>query len=216
MIQLNRRQITWALTTGACFAALGSCSQLRAREGSDEARPDLYACEGCEEALVRDPASMPSRARLAPPEEPGVRLFLTGRVFAADGGPAEGIVVYAHHTNVDGLYANGSNETEWSRRHGRLRGWVKTDVQGRYAFDTIKPAPYPDRTMPAHIHLYIVEPGRRPYYVDDVVFAGEFKVDEAYLRRQELRGGSGIIQLRRSSEGILLAERNIRLERHPA
>jgi protocatechuate 3,4-dioxygenase beta subunit len=58
------------------------------------------------------------------------------------------------------------------------------------------------------------EPGRRPYYIDDIVLAGAFLVDEAYRARQELRGGSGIVTLARSADGTLLARRDIVLERH--
>jgi protocatechuate 3,4-dioxygenase beta subunit len=96
-----------------------------------------------------------------------------------------------------------------------LRGWVKTGADGTYTFDTIKPGIYPDRTMPAHVHLMIKEPGRRPYYIDDVVFDGEFGVDARYRARQELRGGSGIVSLVRRRDGVLIARRDIILEQHP-
>lgn len=142
-------------------------------------------------------------------------MLLTGRVMNAAGdGPVEGVIIYAHHTNAQGYYANGTLETEWSRRHGRLRGWVRTDAEGRYAFDTIKPAPYPDLTEPAHVHLYIKEPAHPPYYIDDVVFDGEIAVTPAYRARQGLRGGDGVIQLSRDPDGRWLAQRDIRLEQH--
>lgn len=192
-------------------------AQTGGRTGEGTARPNLYACEGCEAVSEREPAGLPSTLQLARPDEPGERMRLTGRVLAADGAaPVEGVVIYAHHTNAEGLYANGTSETTWSRRHGRLRGWVRTDAQGRYGFDTIKPAPYPDGTMPAHVHLFLQEPGRRAYYVDDVVFDGEFRVDADYRARQELRGGSGIVRLGRTADGVWTAVRDIRLERHPA
>ena len=70
-------------------------------------------------------------------------------------------------------------------------------------------------TIPAHVHLFLREPGRRPYYIDDVVFDGEFGVDAAYRARQEGRGGSGIVRLDRTPDGTLTAVRDIRLERHP-
>jgi protocatechuate 3,4-dioxygenase beta subunit len=38
-------------------------------------------------------------------------------------------------------------------------GAVTTDAQGRYAFRTIKPAPYPGRTP--HIHFTVLEDGKR-------------------------------------------------------
>lgn len=204
---------------GGGFAVAGGAS-LVLRSGPAVARaprPDLYNCEGCAAVTEAPAGRLPSALRLASALDPGEPLLLTGRVFMPDGvTPAAGVVIYAHHTNAEGRYANGSRATEWSRRHGRLRGWVQTGQDGRYAFDTIKPAPYPDRTMPAHIHLFVGEPERPPYYIDDVVFAGEFRVDADYLRRQELRGGSGVVTLDRAPADAWRARRDIVLEPHPA
>jgi len=190
---------------------VGAC-----RAQSANARRNLYACEGCEAAEESAPGTLTWDVDIAR-GHPGEPLNLDGTIVEADGRtPASGVIIYMHQTNSQGLYANGSPETESSRRHGRLRGWALTDVRGRYRFATIKPAPYPDMTMPAHIHLYISEPGRQPYYVDDVVFEGEHKVDAAYKAAQELRGGSGIVRLARSDDSkSLRATRNITLERHP-
>ena len=138
-------------------------------------------------------------------------------MLAADGvTPATGVVIYAYQTNAEGLYANGVPGTEASRRHGRLRGWIVTGADGRYAFDTIKPGPYPDRTLPAHVHLTVLEPGRQPYWIDDIVFDGEFGVTDAYRRSMVNQGGNGIVRLARTPGGVLLARRDIVLERHPA
>jgi protocatechuate 3,4-dioxygenase, beta subunit len=192
-------------TAGACTFA-----------GARPVRPDLYNCEGCDAVFEQPPTALAAVSVIAAPEEPGERLVLSGIVTTPDGArPADGVILYLHQTNAAGLYANGSTVSEWSRRHGRLRGWAKTGADGRFTFLTIKPAPYPDMTLPAHIHLFIGEPGRRPYYVDDVVFDGEFGVTSAYRSAQELRGGSGIVRLQRRADGTLLAVRNIVLERHP-
>ena len=183
---------------------------------SQSIRADLYQCDGCEAALERDPASLGTEAVIAHSDEPGEPIIIEGVVFQADGGtPAANVVIYAYHTNAAGFYAGGSQETEASRRHGRLRGWVRTGPDGRYRFRSIKPAPYPDNSMPAHVHLMVREPARRPYWIDEIVFQGEFGVTEAYRRTQTGRGGSGITQLTRSPQGVWIARRNIVLERHP-
>lgn len=214
---LNRRRTLFGLTAAGGAVAMSACRPATAQSTRKPARPDLYTCEGCEAVGERDAATLSSRLRLAALDEPGERMLLTGQVrTAADGRPAAGVVVYAHHTNARGLYADGASDSEWSRRHGRLRGWVRTDADGRYAFDTIKPAPYPGFTDPAHVHLFIGEPGRRPYYIDDVVFDGEFGVTPAYRARQPLRGGDGVVRLSRDADGRWLAVRDIRLEPHPA
>jgi protocatechuate 3,4-dioxygenase beta subunit len=56
-----------------------------------------------------------------------------------------------------------------------------------------------------------VEPGREPYWVDQIVFAGEFKVDRQYHASQALVGGSGIIKLAPNEAGVLTGVRDIRL-----
>lgn len=222
-MSLDRRAALLTLAGGGAVGlgytahAIGSMQTPMTPYGGDpKPRPDLYNCEGCEAVAERNPGGLSATLQLASAEEPGERMTLTGRITTPDGKPAAGVIVYAHHTNKNGLYANGTRDTEWSRRHGRLRGWVKTGSDGVYTFHTIKPAPYPDMTMPAHVHLFIGEPGKRPYYIDDAVFAGEFGVTDKYRRDQELRGGSGIVTLGRSEGGVLLARRDIRLERHPA
>jgi protocatechuate 3,4-dioxygenase beta subunit len=195
------------LVSAGCGAP---AAQPQTRRG---ARPDLYDCEGCEGAFERAPLGW--QASIAGPSEPGERMRIDGTVFQADGRtPAAGVIVYAYHTDAAGLYSRDAPDTEWSRRHGLLRGWVRTGADGRYGFDTIKPAPYPDRQDPAHVHLTIVEPGRRPYWIDDIVFAGEFGVNDRYLRERENRGGNGIVTLARRG-GVWLAKRDIVLERHP-
>ena len=219
MTEPDRRAAALGMALLGGGLAIGACGS-RAAPGqaaaSGRVRADLYNCEGCEASEERAPEGMPSRVQLASAQEPGERLLLTGRVLATDGAtPVKGVVVYAHHTNADGLYATGSPDRLWSRRHGGLRGWARSDETGRYAFDTIKPAPYPDMTIPAHIHLYIKEADRRPYYIDDVVFEGEFGVTDAYRARSEMRGGDGVVRLGRRSDGSWTAERDIRLERHP-
>ncbi|MFT3810028.1 MAG: hypothetical protein QM698_08930 [Micropepsaceae bacterium] len=176
-------------------------------------RPGLYDCEGCEAVAEREAAGLPPLVKLAADDEPGERMVLTGRVVTPEGAPAADVVVYAHHTDANGLYSRGSAETIWSRRHGLLRGWAKTGADGVYGFDTIKPAPYPDMTMPAHVHLFIGEPGHPPYYIDDVVFAGEYGVDDVYRARMENRGGDGIVHLSREN-GVWRAVRDIALEPH--
>lgn len=212
---MQRRIACKMLLAAAVLPIVGSC-RAKARTAAALANSDFYLCEGCEAVAERDPADLDWRVGIAPPGEPGERLVLSGAVYQSDGRtPAAGVVIYAHHTNVEGLYADGSDETVWSRRHGRLRAWARTRPDGRYQFDTIKPGVYPNRRGPAHIHLFLAEPGRRPYWIDDVVFAGEFGVDERYRRTRENRGGSGIVELARAPDGSWIARRNIVLEMHP-
>jgi protocatechuate 3,4-dioxygenase beta subunit len=96
----------------------------------------------------------PSRMKIAADSEPGQRLIITGHVFGADGKPRR-VQLYAYHTDAEGLYRrDGSFKGE-----PRLRGTLLTAEDGSYEIDTIKPAPYPHRDIPAHIHVHLRGPG---------------------------------------------------------
>jgi protocatechuate 3,4-dioxygenase beta subunit len=65
------------------------------------------------------------------------------------------------------------------------------------------------------VHFTVLEPGRRPYWIDDVVFSGEFGVTDAYRKAMTNKGGDGIVTLGRDPDGTLVARRDIVLEVHP-
>ncbi len=211
-IRWSRRAVIAGLLVGpaACYARPRDTSA--PREGARGLRP-VPGCEGCEAAWERNPSALLPRIRLAPAGEPGEPMLLRGTVFKPDGKtPAPGVVLYLHHTNAAGLYANGSTESEWSRRHGRLRGWLKTGTDGRYEVLTVKPGRYPNLPGPAHVHFTVLDGAKDPYWIDDVVFAGEPGVDSAYRSGRQNRGGRGIVRLQKHSAGTWLAERDIILE----
>lgn len=216
---MDRRSVVTALSLLAlgCKAERVAKAAPGQQRNFAQPRADLYQCEGCEGALERDPASLRNATRIGPGIDRGQPLRLEGVVYRTDGRtPAPGVVIYAYQTNAEGLYANAVRGTEASWRHGRLRGWIKTGADGRYRFDTIKPTPYPNDILPAHIHFTVLEPGRRAYWIDDIVFAGEFGVTPAYRASMVDKGGNGIVRLFRGDDGVLVARRDIILERHPA
>lgn len=165
-------------------------------------------CQGCELVFQGLPSALSSDARIAPPDEPGEPLVLAGAVRRMDGAPAAGIIVYAYHTNVGGVYPKGATF------HGRLRGWARTDGEGRYRFTTIRPAGYPDGAESAHIHMHVIEPGVGTYYIDNVIFDDDPDLPHR-LRRQSThgRGGSGLTYPKKD-EGVWRVQRDIVLGRN--
>src|SRR5690242_1380887 len=109
----------------------------------------VYAASG--PLIPQPPANVSSVGVLADAREPGQRLEISGQVFAPDGTtPVPNVIVYAYQTDATGEYHNDPQT-----RVARLHGWAKTDAQGRYAFHTIKPAPYPGRSIAAHVHIHV-------------------------------------------------------------
>lgn len=159
-------------------------------------------CEGCEAVFDGLPARLASTGRLAPASEPGEALRLSGTVRDADGRVRPGIVVYAYHTDRDGLYPEDPHLRGEAARHGRLRGWLRTDAEGRYEFRTIRPGGYLGRSVPQHVHMHVVEPGRCTYYLGDALFDDDPRLTPA-LRERERKapGGSGIARPQRAGDG---------------
>ncbi len=170
-------------------------------------------CEGCE-AIYESPIPFEKLLHIDTlPDyfEPGPKLIVNGVIYKADRKtPASNVVMYLYHTDQKGLYSGGEKETGWGKRHGSIRGWIKTNEKGEYQFLTLKPASYPGSTIPAHIHPTVKEACCTEYYIDDYFFD-----DDVFLTKQERtkltqRGGNGILQLKMKN-GIYYATRNITL-----
>ncbi len=141
------------------------------------------------------------------PGEPGEALRFWGRVLDMDGRPLSKAAVVAYHTDSTGLY----NPRGGGTRVPRLRGVAVTDAEGRFGFVTIRPAAYPDRTQPAHIHLSVTAPAHHVRYLE-YWFEGDPLITPG-LRAQASRNPSTVIvDLQRDSGGGASFSHEIRLE----
>ena len=164
-------------------------------------------CEGCEAVFEYGDQKLTPVDTLPGFENAETRLKVTGTIYKPDGkSPAPNVILYIHHTNEEGVYPTRGDETGWGRRHGYLRGWIKTDSSGRYTFYTRKPGFY--GTGPAHIHPTILEPDGKFYYIDDIVFESDPRVTGRYKENKENRGDSGVVELKKKGD-LLLAKRDI-------
>lgn len=156
-------------------------------------------CEGCE-AIHESPVPFDKLNALT--KLPDARLVghkpiaITGTVYKADGKtPAPSVVIYIYHTDETGHYTAKVGAKGWEKRHGSLRGWMRTDTNGFYKFVTLRPAPYPGHSEPAHIHVTIKEPGLPEYYIDEYVFDDDPLLTAEKRKTLDNRGGSGILKL---------------------
>lgn len=119
------------------------------------------------------PAQLASSARIAPANEPGEPMVIEATVVAEDGKtPLPGVTVYAYHTDATGHYVKDAPGPGSPNFTPRLRAWVKTDARGHFEWQTIRPAPYPSRNVPAHIHVTAWGAGF-PVQWSEVQFAGD-------------------------------------------
>ncbi|GAA4671821.1 catechol 1,2-dioxygenase [Gordonia humi] len=103
--------------------------------------------------------------------EPGTPLVFEGQVRSVDGSPLAGAKLELWHADDLGFYSQFAPDLpEWN-----LRGTFVADDDGRYAFHTLRPAPYQIPTdgacgqliaaagwhawRPAHLHFKVSAPG---------------------------------------------------------
>jgi protocatechuate 3,4-dioxygenase beta subunit len=145
------------------------------------AAQDIEFQRALDRSQALKPATLTSTARIAPTSEPGTPLVIHGRLFGADGrSPVRDATVFAYHTDRDGLYDKaGSPAHSW-----RLKGWAKTDADGRFEFSTIRPGSYPSGNNPAHVHFTV-------FMADARYHAGELQFDDDPLIRASDRAREG-------------------------
>jgi protocatechuate 3,4-dioxygenase, beta subunit len=172
-------------------------------------------CDGCELMHEGMPASIDAVDTSAGWFEPGQQLLVTGFVYQKDGiAAAPDVIIYYWQADYRGYYSPAPNIPAKAKRHGHIRGWVKTSTDGHYAIYTSRPAPYPGEKIPAHIHLSIKEPGiANEYYIDDWVFDDDTLLTKEIRTKTENRGGSGIMTVL-ASDRQQIAEHNIVLGLH--
>lgn len=188
-----------------CFFLFSACKV----QSPDASRVVGGGCEGCEGLYEYGNKALRSIDTLPMFYVSKPVLKLEGFVYQQDGKtPAPGVILYIYHTNRNGIYPTRGDEKGWAKRHGFIRGWIKTGEDGRYTFYTFRPAAYPDGSEPEHIHLTVKEPGTIPYYLDDYLFDDDPQLTTAVRRKQPNRGGSGIMQPIKDKE-MLVVKRNI-------
>ena len=166
-------------------------------------------CDGCELMYIGMPNNILATSYSPAWDSDGQKLLVTGKTLKTDGSPVADVIIYYWQTDNTGYYTPKDYLDSNVKRHGYIRGWVKSDSQGNYAIYTIKPKAYPNRDIPAHIHLSIKEAKvKNEYYVDNLVFNYDPLLTTAKRNKLENRGGSGILRTL-VSEDTLIAEHNI-------
>lgn len=182
----------------------------------------LFSCQALQSQRIGGPFENAELMYIDMPEEiassdttmgwfsEGQKLIVTGTILKPDGiTPAPNVILYYYHTDTKGYYSNHPDLDPRAARHGYMRGWVKSDAQGKYAIHTVRPAAYPSGSEPAHIHPSILEPDLDyPYYLDAFIFDDTLILTPEKREAMANRGGSGILRIL-ESDGVQIAEHNI-------
>ena len=141
----------------------------------------------------------PIRTVIAHSDEPGQRLFVSGRILQNDcETPISGAMLELWHANDAGCYSINleCNTGNPGNDEFNLRGKMFSNENGQYAFETILPGYYASRPM--HIHIKITTPD------------GEVLVSQIYFDSDPLcdtdpwcqDAGDRILALQEDSSGL--------------
>ncbi|MBX2912319.1 MAG: intradiol ring-cleavage dioxygenase [Cyclobacteriaceae bacterium] len=169
-------------------------------------------CEGCEAIFEYGGQALNNVDTLEDFQTKGPGFLIKGTLYQhGSRKPAPGVILYIYHTNQEGAYPTRGNEKGWAKRHGYLRGWAKTDANGNYRFYTQIPGAYPSRSNPKHIHLTVLEPNGKYYYLESYLFKNDPLLTDDRINRMNPRGGGGFVVAPVLQNGLLVATRDIEL-----
>ncbi len=203
-----------SLWLATMLISYSSCGQSNSQKTLSADKNDIKvggSCEGCE-AIYESPLPFKDlKPVVTLPDfyEPGPKMEISGTIYKTDGKtPAPDVVLYIYHTDQTGHYSPKENAKGWGKRHGYIRGWLKTNAKGEYKFYTLRPASYPGGKAAAHIHPVIKEPGKSDYWIDEYVFDDDPRVNSDYKNQMAKHGGNGVIKLKKEN-GILKGHRDV-------
>jgi len=148
------------------------------------------------------PRDAPSSVVLAASDEPGERLIVTGRAIHGST-PVVGASIFVFQTDAHGIYASGLTTPE-AELYPRLHGALRTDSEGRYQYETVRPGSYDGNA--AHVHYIVIAPGYKPrlfdlWFQDDPILmrrrtAGEPQIPQGIRDNNYFLEGPDFIAIR--------------------
>jgi protocatechuate 3,4-dioxygenase, beta subunit len=213
-VEERREFLKRAIVAASALPLLAACGDDAAAQRTDTIldsikRNALPDPNGSWNGAVSAPADVSWRTVLSEEKDKGEPMEISGVVYQTDGKtPAPNTLIYLYHTDFEGYYGRGSGV----HRHGKYRGWMMTDKDGKYAFRTIKPAPYPENRFAAHIHMTVTTAKAKEDWVDSILFEGDRLISSQERAQAGRRGGfNPILSFDKGEGGLLRATRNIQL-----
>lgn len=213
-VEERREFLKRAIVAASALPLLAACGGDAAAQRTDtilEAikRNALPDPNGSWNGAVSVPTDVSWRTVLSEEKDKGEPIEIAGVVYLADGKtPAPNTLIYLYHTDFEGYYGRGGGV----HRHGKYRGWMMTDKDGKYAFRTLKPAPYPENRFAAHIHMTVTTAKAKEDWIDSILFEGDRLISPQERAQAGRRGGfNPILSFEKGEGGLLRATRNIQL-----
>ena len=208
----TRRDFLKLVGVATAFPLVLSCRTDTSAQGSDKKLLEAIKANAKSDpsdnywGARHAPADVSWKTRLSSDSDNSERISIAGTIYKTDGKTAAAnTLIYLYHTDVYGIYGRAGEH-----RHGRYRGWMLTDARGRYEFESILPASYPNSTIAKHIHMTLTTLDQKEESVDSILFDGDRFLTS---RDREIhRGGfDPVLKMTKGTDGVLRGVRDIRL-----
>lgn len=211
----RREFLKRALITASAMPLLLNCGGDAVAQKTDGTILDsikqiaIQDANGAWNGAISAPSNVTSRILLSSESDKGDPIEISGTVYRPDGKtPAPNTLIYLYHTDFEGYYGRGNG----AHRHGKYRGWMLTGPDGKYAFRTIKPAPYPENRFAAHIHMTLTTSTMKEDWVDSILFEGDRLISARERSEAGRKGGfNPILSFEKRSDGLMHAVRDLKL-----
>ncbi|OEK08440.1 hypothetical protein A8C32_03045 [Flavivirga aquatica] len=143
-------------------------------------------------------------------EEKVEKIKISGTIFKSDGvTPASNVILYINQPDENGNY---KLKRKNRKRYIYHRGWIKTNLDGKYTFYTFVPGKFIRGKDLKHIHAAIKEPGKPEYDINGFLFDDDPVLTEACRLRLKKEGINNILKPVKK-DNIYIATRDIILDK---
>ncbi|WP_040281562.1 peptidase associated/transthyretin-like domain-containing protein [Psychroserpens damuponensis] len=134
-------------------------------------------------------------------------LKITGTIYKSDGvTPAQGVILYIEQADENGDFDLREKN---NKRYAHHRGWVKTDVNGRYTFYTFIPGNDRRYNQLSQLFPTIKEPSQPAYDLASFYFDNDPMLTKLCRKRISKKGDSTRILKPIKKDNLLIVEKNI-------
>ena len=160
-------------------------------------------------AEQQQPAIITSTGRIAPENQSGTPLAIFGLVTSPEGKPEGGVLVHAYHTDELGLELGDADHPRSTWKYQR---WVRTDEDGQFHLQTIRPLPERGGKSGAHVHFTLVSDKYGRQRAPTAFLGDDPLVTDDQRQRSKAFGRFGSVREVRTEFGAQYINVNLRLK----
>lgn len=208
---MDRKKFLKNLGLGMIATPLMSMSLKSCSKNNDIASPNTTDC-GVTKSDMLGPYYVSGTSKMVnlnTQNLPGDKIVVSGKIYGTTekNTPVVNAMIEVWHADSGGIYhpVGDGNVSNYQASQITLRGFVTTDAQGNYTFESIRPGLYPGR--PRHFHYKITANGYQTL-VTQIYFTGDARTS------QENIDNCRIIDFIKDSNGTYRGVADIHLQKN--